>query len=363
MGTRASHHFTTWALPIACSLGLVGSGLWFADRLAVVGARPVANLRDLPVSGHQSSAAPGPKKPTKQPTTHPAQSQDTPAAGAIGFPQQLASARPILLSQRKIAGESIYLTMIDLSDPAVFLGLGLAHNAKQANSRHSSKGDEQFIQMVRRHRAAVTVNGTFFSMDQQKRVMGNMVSGGRFLKFSPWENYGTTFGLRVGNRPEMLTARIDGQPKWQQHWFSITAGPRLLRQGQVQVKPQAEGFTDRSMTEGKSLRMAIGYPKYGRQLMLITFLTPVTLQKAAEIMGYLGNYEAMNLDGGTSVGLAKGNKILKAAGRELTNVITIYDAQHPAPKHLRDSWRAFQRGDHIIAQGPISEATTSVTHP
>jgi exopolysaccharide biosynthesis protein len=150
----------------------------------------------------------------------------------------------------------------------------------------------------------------------------------------------------------MVTARIDGKPEWKQHWFSITAGPRLMRQGQIAVQPRAEGFSDRGMIEGEALRVAIGYPKQGRSLMLVTFLTPVSLQKEAAIMHDLGNYEAMNLDGGTSVGLAQGNKILKPAGRELTNVITIYDTKHPAPKALRDSWQTFQRGGNVVAANP-----------
>ncbi|MBE9029975.1 phosphodiester glycosidase family protein [filamentous cyanobacterium LEGE 11480] len=334
MGKRAPHHFTEWVVPLASSICLITGGLWLANQLAGVGERPTANLRDLPIPIASN--------------TKVAAAQT--ANGAIALPQKFSSARPIPIGHRKIAGEQIYLSLIDLTDPEIFLGVGLAHNAKQANSSKVTKGDEQFIKMVRRHRAAVTVSGTFFSMDKQKRVMGNMVSGGRFLKYSPWENYGTTLGLRIGNRPEMVTARTEGKPKWQQHWFSITAGPRLLRRGKVNLAPRSEGFTDRRMMEGKALRVAIGYPKHGQQLMLVTFLTPVTLRKEAEIMGYLGNYEAMNLDGGTSVGLAKGNKILKSANRELTNVITIYDTKHPAPKYLRDSWRTFQRGDNVVAQ-------------
>jgi hypothetical protein len=339
MGRRAPHHFTEWLFPLVSSAGLIGGGLWLATQLAPASDRPVANLQELPVAALPKTRTP--------PTSH-----QVAANGIVTLPSQFSSARPVPLGYRKIAGESLYVTIIDLTDPEVFLDVGLAHNAKQANSTKQTKGDEHFSQMVKRHNAAITVSGTFFSMDHQKRVMGNVVSGGRFLKFSPWENYGTTLGLRVGNRPEMVTARVDGKPAWKQHWFSITAGPRLLRQGEVEIQPQSEGFSDRSMLEGEALRVAIGYPKQGRALMLVTFLTPVTLAKEAAIMRDLGNHEAMNLDGGTSVGLAKGTKILKSAGRELTNVITIYDTKHPAPKALRDSWRTFQRGGNVVAQSP-----------
>jgi hypothetical protein len=329
-----SHHTDAprlglWLGRLCCGIALVSGGWWLRDQITAP-APPLTQSPNLPLGLNQPQPVP----------TNP----------AVTLPSQFSTAKPVPMGCRIIAGDRICITMIDLTDPEVFLDVGLAHNAKQANSSKATQGDEQFTRMVRRHRAAVTVNGTFFSMDQQKRVMGNLVSGGRFLKFSPWENYGTTLGLRTGNRPEMTTARVDGKPQWNQHWFSITAGPRLMRQGKIKIQPQAEGFSDRSMIEGAALRVAIGYPKSGRSLMLVTFLTPVTLHKEAKIMAALGNHEAMNLDGGTSVGLAKGNKILKPAGRELTNVITIYDQQYPAPKSLRDSWRTFQRGGAVVAQ-------------
>jgi hypothetical protein len=260
-------------------------------------------------------------------------------------------AEPVGLSWRKIAGESLYVTTIDLNDPHTFLSVGLANQANQANSARSTQGDEGFVPLVRRHEAAITASGTFFSMDAQKRVMGNLVAGGKMLKYSPWENYGTTLGIQAGNRPELVTARVEGKPQWQRHWFSLTAGPRLLRQGKQWIHPKLEGFTDRGVMEGKARRSAIGYPQGSNRLLLVTFLSPVSLQKEAYIMQHLGCHEAMNLDGGTSLALAKGNKILQPAGRDLTNVITVYDVDHPAPDALRQSWWQFQRGPAVAMWG------------
>jgi exopolysaccharide biosynthesis protein len=257
-----------------------------------------------------------------------------------------ATARPITVVSRQVAGVPIYFTTINLTDPQTFISIGLANRATLANSARGTKGDESFIGLVRHHQAAMTASGTFFSMDVQKRVMGNMVAGGRWLKYSPWENYGTTLGLRAGNRPEMVTARTEGKPQWEQHWFSLTAGPRLLKQGQVKIAPKREGFTDPAVM-GSAVRSAIGFPRHGRQLFMVTFRQPVSLKKSAQIMQYLGCYEAMNLDGGTSLALAKGNRILYPAGRELTNVITVYDVNHPAPAQLVESWEAFQQGDRV----------------
>ncbi|MBW4540874.1 MAG: phosphodiester glycosidase family protein [Myxacorys chilensis ATA2-1-KO14] len=289
---------------------------------------PKKTEQPRPTNTPKSPVEPALAKPVPEPVTKP------------------IATRPVTLEQREIAGIPIHLINIDLTDPNTFISVGLANAATEANSTRSTKGDEAFNAMVKRYKAAVTANGTFFSMDAQKRVMGNMVSGGRFLKYSPWENYGTTLGLRPGNRPEMITARAEGQPKWEQHWFSLTAGPRLLKQGELSINPKQEGFTDRAVM-GVATRSAIGFSEHGKRLLLVTFHKPVSLQKEAAIMKTLGCYEAMNLDGGTSVALAQGDRVLQPAGRDLTNVITIYDAQHPAPDSLQRSWAAFQKNDQV----------------
>lgn len=255
-------------------------------------------------------------------------------------------ARPVPVVERKIAGVPIRLVTIDLTDPQTFINIGLANEAIRANSARSTRGDEAFESLVKRHRAAITASGTFFSMDDQKRVMGNMVAAGRFLKYSPWENYGTTLGLKRGNQLEMVTARTEGKPKWERHWFSLTAGPRLLKQGRISIRPRQEGFSDPSVM-GVATRSAIGFPKSANRLYLVTFHKPITLQKEAEIMRAIGAHEAMNLDGGTSVALAAGNRVLQSAGRDLTNVITVYDTKFPAPEALKRSWQTFQQDDQV----------------
>ncbi|MEB3335912.1 MAG: phosphodiester glycosidase family protein [Leptolyngbyaceae bacterium] len=266
-----------------------------------------------------------------------------------GLPMALSTAlpasanQPVKVIRRTVDGVPFYQTTIDLTDPKTFVTIGLANNATQANSSKVSAGAESFKGIVRRSRAAVVASGTFFSVDAQKRVMGNMVAGGKFLKYSPWENYGTTLGLRIGNQPEMITARIDGKPPWQDHWFSLTGGPRLLKAGKVSLQPRKEGFADPNVL-GVAYRSAIGYPRGGKKLVIATFLTPLSLAREARLMKAIGCYEAMNLDGGSSIALAKGNKILVPTSRGLTNAIVVYDAKHPAPKKLQETWTHFQQG-------------------
>ena len=258
-----------------------------------------------------------------------------------------AKAQPVQIKKGKVNGISFYQTIVDLTDPKTFISIGLANNAAFANTIQKTTGDEEFNKLVARHRAAVIANGTFFAKNAQKTVMGNMVAEGRFLKYSQWENFGTTLGLRVGNQPEMVTARVDGKPQWNQHWFSITCGPRLLRQGEIWLNPEIEGFKDPAVL-GTGARTAIGFSADGKKLFLVNFDIVLTLQQEAQVMKAIGCYEAMNLDGGASKALAANGKILVPAGRPLTNVIVVYDANNPAPTNLQQAWVRFQKGDRPL---------------
>lgn len=252
--------------------------------------------------------------------------------------------KPIEVSRKTINGVPFYQIIVDLTDPDTFITIGLAKGGTKANSAESTIGDETFEAMVSRSKAAVVINGTFFSKDEQKRVMGNMVAEGRFLKYSRWENYGTTLGIREGNQLEMITARVEGQPDWDQHWFSITCGPRLVKQGQIWLAPKTEGFSDPHVFD-KGWRTAMGFPQQGNKIYLVSFLDILSLEQEAELMKAMGCYEAMNLDGGASKALAHRGKILVPAGRPLTNVIAVYDRLNPAPESLKHSWLNFQQGE------------------
>lgn len=254
---------------------------------------------------------------------------------------------PVKFVKRKIDGIPFYQTTIDLTDDDTYLSVLLPHNATEANSASVSYGAENFESFVTAHKGAVLMNGTFFSKDKEQRVMGNLVSDGKVLKYSRWENYGTTLGIRAGNKLEMVTARAEGQPQWDKHWFSLTCGPRLLRQGEVWVNPAIEGFTDSHvLTIGP--RQAIGYPASKDRIYLVTFMYGLSLEKEAAMMKKIGCYEAMNLDGGASRALAHDGSILVKAGRPLTNVLIVYDKQHPAPKSTVQSWEKFQENlEHV----------------
>ncbi len=262
-------------------------------------------------------------------------------------PSQISNRPAVQVQSLKVLGARLYVTRIDLTNPRTLLTIGLPRGANRANSSRLSYGQESFSSFVSRLQAAVVMNGTFFGLDRKLPVMGNMVAGGKVLKYVPWENYGTTLGISAGKRLEMVTTRMEGRPNWSNQWFSITAGPRLLRRGKIWLHPRGEGFTDRKVM-GVARRAAIGYDGRGEFVFLVTLLTPVSLSKEAAIMQALGCSEAMNLDGGSSLGLAHRGRTLVRPGRGLTNVIAVYDAQSPASAGLANAWRRFDRGERQL---------------
>lgn len=264
-----------------------------------------------------------------------------PALAASVLVAPAAYAVPATYTQRVAAGARVQVVTVDLKDPHTALDIGLAHAAPRANTAQETFGDEPFGPMVQRAHAAAVINGTFFSKDAEKRVMGNMVRGGQIVKYSQWEDAGTTFALLPGNHPIMVTARAEGKPDWQSHWLSITCGPRLLFNGQSWLHPAEEGFSD-SHVLGVAGRSALGYSRDGRWLYLVSFDSGVSLAQEARVMKALGAWEAMNLDGGASRALAIQGRTVVSPGRDLTNVLAVYDSRVPAPQAIKRFAAGFQ---------------------
>ncbi|MEG4165966.1 phosphodiester glycosidase family protein [Microcoleus sp. S13_D1] len=143
----------------------------------------------------------------------------------------------------------------------------------------------------------------------------------------------------------------EGKPDWSQYWFSLTCGPRLVKGEKVWLSPLSEGFKD-SHVVGVGSITAIGFPASRDKLFLVTFFDSLSLEAEAKVVQAMasrprpcyGCFEAMNLDGGASVGLAHQGQILLPPGRNLTNVLVVYDREYPDPAQLKQSWERFQKG-------------------
>ncbi|MBI1741751.1 phosphodiester glycosidase family protein [Candidatus Acetothermia bacterium] len=88
---------------------------------------------------------------------------------------------------------------------------------------------------------------------------------------------------------------------------AVSAGPMLIRDGQIILDPRAEGFTPQFATM-KAARSAVGVTPNGDLILLIALRgdgsVGADLTTLAQIMSQLGAQDAMALDGGGSSGLA-----------------------------------------------------------
>lgn len=103
----------------------------------------------------------------------------------------------------------------------------------------------------------------------------------------------------------------------------ISAGPYLIKEGQIIVDAAKEGFKEDKIVKNKAQRSAIGVTK-DNKLLLIT-VGNTNMEELAEIMLNLGAVESMNLDGGASSALYANGNIITQPGRRLSTVLAVYD--------------------------------------
>lgn len=90
-------------------------------------------------------------------------------------------------------------------------------------------------------------------------------------------------------------------PQWKQATSLLTAGPMLVQQGKVQSQEgNPEGFSSDIL--GRATRSVVGLTRTG-EILFIQYPQPVTLDQAARGAIELGCFQALNLDGGGSIGL------------------------------------------------------------
>lgn len=116
----------------------------------------------------------------------------------------------------------------------------------------------------------------------------------------------------------------------------IGGGPRLVKKGQIYVTKRAEKFR-RDITVGRKSRSAVGITK-DNNLIFVTVDGPrrrsrknksvgANLEELADLMLYLGSYDAMNLDGGGSATLVVNNKVINqpsgGSERRVSNALLV----------------------------------------
>jgi uncharacterized protein YigE (DUF2233 family) len=209
------------------------------------------------------------------------------------------------------AGVPLKVIKVDLNDPAVKItGQFTKYGAGYA---------EPFGQMVRRVQPTVAVTGTFFSTKSLIPV-GDIVIDGRLAHFG---GIGTAMCVTQDNTVEFIRPERYTHQDWSRFDFVLCCGPRLITNGVAYVQPKSEGFRDKHMLS-RNGRVAVGVTKDNKMIFVAT-RKPVYLSKLAKAMRSLGVWNAINLDGGSSIGLHYKGKTLIKPSRRLTNLILVYE--------------------------------------
>lgn len=104
-------------------------------------------------------------------------------------------------------------------------------------------------------------------------------------------------------------------PGWKGYSSALGGGPRLLRDGNVEVTALQEQFRS-DVREGRGPRTAIGLDDQGRYLVLVVdgrkpyYSTGLTLTELAYTLLQFGAVDALNLDGGGSTVIAVRGKVI-----------------------------------------------------
>jgi len=113
----------------------------------------------------------------------------------------------------------------------------------------------------------------------------------------------------------------DGDGFWDRVTEGLACGPTLVRDGQVAVDPQSEGFRDPKVLTSAGQRSGVGTTADGR--IVLVACPSVTVRQFAAAMQALGCTEAMGLDGGASSGLWCQGRYLVQPGRRISNALLI----------------------------------------
>lgn len=226
----------------------------------------------------------------------------------------------VKLSETTVLGTLIKELWVNLNDSQVRVTAQIA----EGGIGHL----ESFDRMVAASKPIAAVDGTYFSM-RSLRPIGDIVIDGRMMNFG---GMGTALCITPDNRCVMVETKWGQHMDWRPYRFVIAAGPCLLVNGLMRLEPQLQGFHDPHLYHPSS-HMAVGLVNE-HELLFVATLRPIQFGRLADIMRIVGARNAFSLDGGASVALYYGGKTLIRPGRQLSNIILIYNKRRDYRRYI-----------------------------
>jgi hypothetical protein len=222
--------------------------------------------------------------------------------------------RAVTYRQMTVSGVALNVITVDTFDPRVRLAA--------ATAASGIGGTESFGSFIRRLQPTAAINGTFFSKADFKPV-GDIVVGGKLRNFG---GMGTGLCITPDCKVSFVTANYQRHTDWVGFETVICSGPKLMRDGKIEI--DTRGHKDPHVL-GRGVRVAVGKNASGK-LMLVATHIACSLTEIAGIMRNLGCTDAVNFDGGASVGMYCDGRMIRSPGRALTNVLLVYESKSSA---------------------------------
>ena len=156
-----------------------------------------------------------------------------------------------------------------------------------------------------------------------------MVQGGQLLS---WGHIPAALAITPDNRA-VITGGTGGAgaQAWRGMETVIASGPRILVGGQLRLGSEA-AFRDPAVY-GRAARSAVGLSGE-RDLWLVSTQARLTPAEMARVMQQLGAQNALLLDGGSSAGLAWGNRAVMDSLRSVAFGVGVF-AHYPGRRYMR----------------------------
>ncbi len=208
------------------------------------------------------------------------------------------------------AGYSVRIIRINLNDPRVHINVGVATGFPF--------GVNPFHQLVERTKPVAAINGAYASKTDF-RPIGDIVIKGKLVYSGLM---GTALAITKDKQVMIRRVRWGHAEDWSAYETVLSCGPALVLNGQVDVLPAFEKFSDPHVM-GSTRRMGVGVTP-DNHLLFVNTLSSVNFYQFGKIMLALGCRDAMNLDAGASLGLYYRGKYLITPERHITNILMLH---------------------------------------
>lgn len=248
---------------------------------------------------------------------YPGQRLRVPKRIPVPLPPQPV-APPVSLHSRTPLGVPVRMVRVDLRHPGVLVAPVLPRGS--AGARVGT--------LARQSGADAVINGSYFH-PQTYAPAGDLVRSGQLLS---WGRIPAALAITPDNRAVITGGTGQtGSQAWRGMETVVASGPRILVGGQIR-RTYGAAFRDPAVF-GRAARSAVGLSG-NRDLFLVSTQARLTPTEMAKVMRQLGAQNALLLDGGSSAGLAWGNRAVLESVRSVAFGIGVY-ANYPGRRYMR----------------------------